>query len=210
MSLDRPLRFRRSVLIALPILRTLVWPLVTLLGPFIVKNRRQIPKSGGLLILANHISDFDPVLVQLACPRPVHFMAKSELFQMPILGKLITWYGAFPVRRGEPDRASLERAIELLRAGEVVCIFPEGRLSRTGELLPLNPGAALVARKGKAALICVGIQGANRIIPFGKYVPRPAFRRVFARWGAAIPADQMNSAQEILSWAESELKELSQ
>lgn len=195
-------------LVWLPLARAFVWGLMTLLGPFRRIGAYRVPRAGGLLILSNHLADVDPIAVQLACPRPIHFMGKSELFEMKVVGPIMRAYRAFPVNRGQPDRAALKHAIELLKAGEVVCVFPEGQLSETGELQELKPGIALLARSSGAAVLCLGLQGTNRILPYGSLVPRPAFRLVTATWGEPRIWGKDSTSEEILAWAEGDLRSL--
>lgn len=171
--------------VALPLLRLIGLPILTLLGPYRWRNRNFVPKSGGVLLLANHTSDIDPVLVQGAIRRHITFMAKQELFEMGLLGRFIRWYGAFPVRRGEPDRAAIRYAVEQLRQGKVVCVFPEGQLSEDGKLQPILPGVTLIARMAHCPVVCVGIRNAMGIMPFGKTVPRPALSWVTVSIGQA-------------------------
>jgi 1-acyl-sn-glycerol-3-phosphate acyltransferase len=205
-TVDRQSPFFNAVM--LPLAKAVSWVLFTLLGPTRIRSRTRVPRQGGLLILANHRSDVDPVLVQLACPRTVYFMAKSELFQMPILGWVIRFFRAFPVRRGEPDKASVKKAVGYLRAGETVCVFPEGELSETGGMLPLKPGVALIVRMAGVPVICLGLRGTARVLPYGKVIPRPALGWVEAHWGEPRAFELHASGEEILAWAEGELRRL--
>lgn len=195
--------------VRLPLAKALCWVLFTLFGPTLVFGRRKVPKKGGVLILANHQADVDPILVQIACRRPIHFMAKSELFEMGLLGKVIRKFRAFPVKRGEPDRTSLKHAINLLHAGEVVSVFPEGELSPTGEILELKKGVSLMIRSGGVPVICVGLHNTRRMMPYGKLMPRPAFALITARWGEPKTFDRSSDADEIMAWVEAELIRLS-
>jgi 1-acyl-sn-glycerol-3-phosphate acyltransferase len=197
--------FRKFVL---PFLRVVTWPFFTLLGPMKVVGRYRVPRRGGVLILANHISDADPPFLQLACPRATHFMGKSELFSIRFLGPVIRFFGGFPVKRGEPDRASLRYAMALLEEGEAVSIFPEGEASETGELLPLKPGIALIARQTGAPVICCGIRGTNRVIPYRSVCPRPAFGGVRAEWGEVRTFSKEDSTEDVLAWVEGQFREL--
>jgi 1-acyl-sn-glycerol-3-phosphate acyltransferase len=191
-----------------PLARGLAAVLFWILGPIRTVGRYRVPDKGGVLILANHLSDVDPVAVQVACRRPIHFMAKSELFEMPILGGLIKLTGAFPVKRGEPDRGSIKRAVQLLRAGEVVCVFPEGQLSADGELQELKPGIALLARMAECQVICCGLRNTNRIIPYGSLIPRPSWRITWAVWGEGKSFGKDAEAADIVAWAEGQLRDL--
>jgi 1-acyl-sn-glycerol-3-phosphate acyltransferase len=161
-----------------------------------------------VLILANHLADVDPIAVQVGCPRAIHFMAKSELFEMPVLGGVIRWFQAFPVKRGEPDRASMRHAIDLLKMGEVVCVFPEGQLSEDGELQELKPGIALIVRQASVPVICCGIRNTNKVMPYGKTTPRISWSRVYVEWGEVKEFTKGSTTEEILEWADGQLKEL--
>ena len=179
-----------------------------LFGPYRVKGKYRIPRKGGVLILANHVSDTDPVLVQLACSRPIYFMSKSELFDMRVVGPILRMFRAFPVKRGEPDRAALKLAIALLKAGQAVCVFPEGQLSESGELQELKAGVGLIARQAQVPVICVGIRGTNKILPYGSLVPRPALSWVEAIWGEVHSFDSDTEIETIMAWSQGQLREL--
>jgi 1-acyl-sn-glycerol-3-phosphate acyltransferase len=194
--------------VTLPLAKALATAIFWVLGPIRAVGKYRVPKEGGVLILANHLADVDPPVVQVTCPRPIHFMAKSELFDMPILGPLVALFGGFPVKRGEPDRASIKRAVQLLRAGEVVCVFPEGELSKDGELQELKPGIALLARMAECQVICCGLRNTNRIMPYGKFVPRPSWRTTWAVWGEPKQFSKTVEAEEIVAWATGQLKDL--
>ena len=132
---------------ALPFLRIFTALIFLVLGPLIVRGSRRVPRKGGVLILANHIADIDPIVVQMACRRTIHFMAKSELFEIKLLGPLIRWFRAFPVKRGEPDRPSLRHAIELLSTapgGSTILITQWSVASCQNPPLASVPGAGLL------------------------------------------------------------------
>ncbi|MBI1757435.1 MAG: 1-acyl-sn-glycerol-3-phosphate acyltransferase [Fimbriimonas ginsengisoli] len=194
--------------VILPLARLFFGLLFLLLGPIRPAGRRRVPRKGGLLILSNHLADVDPIVVQLSCPRPVHFMAKSELFEMRLLGWGLRLYKAFPVRRGEPDKGAIRHAVDLLRAGHAVCVFPEGELSQSGELLPLKPGVALIVRMAGVPVICAGIQGSNRVLPYGRLLPRFSFRAVRCAWGEPREFDPRAGTEEVMGWAQDELRRL--
>lgn len=207
-SIEAPLQHPLFTFVAIPAMRLVCWVLFTLLGPFRRIGHRNIPRSGGLLILSNHRADVDPIVVQLACPRPIYYMAKSELFTIPVLGWIMRCFRAFPVKRGEPDRSSLKRAVAYAHRGQATCLFPEGQLSETGELQDLKPGAALIVRMAGVPVICCGVKNTERILPYGKLLPRPALRWVTCSWGEPRTFDRHSTTEEILDWANAELRRL--
>lgn len=165
-----------------------------------VEGVEHIPKKGGAILAANHASYLDPPLLGAAAPRPVHFMAKKELFGLPILKTILPAINAYPVARGKPDRAAIRAAYEILSQGGLFALFPEGTRSRTGELLPAKRGAALIALRAGAPVIPVGIVGADRIMPPGSRLPR--FPRLTVRFGRPLdlePAREMPD-KEAVNW----------
>jgi 1-acyl-sn-glycerol-3-phosphate acyltransferase len=193
----------------LPLARFVAHVLLFLFGPVKVRGAYRIPREGGVLILTNHLADVDPVIVQHGCPRPLHFMAKKELFDMKGLGWLIRQINAFSVKRGEPDRRALRYSIDLLKAGEAVCIFPEGQLSEDGNLGELKAGIALIIKNTKVPVLCGGITGSQRMLPYGQLIPRPAFHQVTLVWGEPYRFPDGTETQEILEWVEGQFRMLS-
>lgn len=127
-----------------------------------ISGTANIPAAGAAILAANHASYWDPPVIGCATVRRVHYMAKEELFAIPILGWVITRLGAFPVKRGTADRAALRCAAGLLRAGQVVGIFPEGTRIRTGRLGAPNPGLAVIAALSGAPVIPTAVGGTYR------------------------------------------------
>jgi 1-acyl-sn-glycerol-3-phosphate acyltransferase len=121
----------------------------------------NIPRRGAVLVCANHLSWWDPVIMALACRRHIYFMAKSELFvgKNWAFGLLLRLIGAFPVRRGVPDRKSLARALNLLEKGQAVGIFPEGTRMRTGEFRRAEPGVGLMILRSGAPVVPAYFKG---------------------------------------------------
>ena len=180
------------------------------LGPVRVRGGYRVPATGPVLVLANHISDMDPVIVQSACHRALHFMAKSELFDMPLVGRLQRAFGSFAVVRGTPDRAALKQAASLLHDDGAVAIFPEGQISEDGNLQEIKAGVAIIIRMCPGVpVICCGIQGAERIIPYGSVIPRPALHAVDVTWGEPRTFEKTSTTDEILSWIAGQFQELS-
>ncbi|WP_031516250.1 lysophospholipid acyltransferase family protein [Desulfofalx alkaliphila] len=145
-----------------------------------VVGLENFPSQGGVVVISNHTSYWDPVAVGCALNRPIHYMAKAELFEIPLFNTLIRALRSFPVKRGKPDRNAIRQAIELLTNGEVLGIFPEGRRSSSGELLKPQLGAVMLAFKGNAPIVPVGIIGARGFfgkltVVIGKPVPLPQY-----------------------------------
>ncbi|MDK2822546.1 MAG: 1-acyl-sn-glycerol-3-phosphate acyltransferase [Clostridia bacterium] len=129
-----------------------------------VKNIDRIPIQDPVLLACNHLSFWDPVILGVFLPRKLHFMAKEELFKIFLVGSVIRRVGTFPVKRGAADRNAIRESIKILKEGKVLCIFPEGTRSKTGELLDFQPGITLIAQKGSASIIPIGIKGTNKIL----------------------------------------------
>ena len=146
---------------------------LALFGPAKAYNTENIPDEGPVCIMPNHISYLDPPLTGTFLKRKVYFMAKSELFKVPVLGPMITSFGAFPVKRGTADRRALARAMELMRAGEVVNIFPEGRRSKDGRIGEPNKGSFDLALKCNAKIVPALILGTEKSLS----VQNPGLRK---------------------------------
>ena len=145
---------------------------------------KKLPPKGPIIVAANHVSNWDPIIVGASLSRPVHFMAKKELFSYIILGPLIRKLGAFPVDRNRVDRASLRNALSLLDEGKIVCIFPEGTRGRTGTLLPPLPGAAFLARKAGVPVCPVALLKKRRF--WGNIV----FPRYYVKVGSTFSIEE--------------------
>ncbi len=158
------------------------WLLATgvlkLLWGFRVTGREHIPKKGPVVIASNHISNWDPVLVGLGCPREMFFMAKRELFANKALGWLISAYNAIPLDRGGGDRKALRTARRILGGDGALLMFPEGTRSRTGELGEGRPGVAFISASAKAVIVPACITGSND--PHGAFRKRGSVRVSFA------------------------------
>jgi 1-acyl-sn-glycerol-3-phosphate acyltransferase len=120
-------------------------------------GQHNIPASGPVVLCGNHTSNLDPPLLGTPISRKVHYMAKAELFNMPIIGWLIPRLGAFPVKRGGVSKESIRLAIQLLTEGNVLGVFPEGTRSNAGGMG--KKGAAMLALKSNAVVIPVSIIG---------------------------------------------------
>lgn len=129
-------------------------------------GQENIPKEGGVLLCSNHIHNFDPILVGINIERQIHFMAKKELFDVPIIGKIVSNLGAFPVKRGMGDREALRNGLKVLKEGKIMGLFPEGTRSKTGELRKPLAGAGFFALRTDAAVVPCAIVGSYK--PFSR------------------------------------------
>lgn len=135
--------------------RLLVWAFVRLT----VYGRENLPSRGPALAVANHLGDADLVIGLTVAPFPPDYLAKAELYDYPLLGKLLDAYGVIWVHRGQPDRRALRAAIDGLREGRLVAIAPEGRESLSGALEEGTGGAAYLALKANVPLLPVTFTG---------------------------------------------------
>jgi 1-acyl-sn-glycerol-3-phosphate acyltransferase len=134
---------------------------------FRVFGKEHVPREGGLIVAANHISYFDPPAVGCALPRQITYMAKSELFEIPFLGKLIAALGAYPINRGRGDIGAIKRSVALLREGHAIAMFPEGTRNFEGKT-GAQAGVALLASLSGVPIVpayVAGTDGVARLTP---------------------------------------------
>jgi 1-acyl-sn-glycerol-3-phosphate acyltransferase len=129
--------------------------------------------SEACIVASNHRSHLDPPVLNSVFPEPLRFLAKEELFRVPVLGKLLPHMGALPVRRGSGDIEVLELALELMHSGCKVCIFPEGTRAKPGEFLKPKLGIGLLAVKSQKQVLPVYIEGTDMVFPRGAKFPKP-------------------------------------
>lgn len=143
--------------------------------------------SGGAILAGNHVSYLDPALLWCVTPRPTHFVAKAELWQVGWLGYLLDHFWAFPVKRASADREMIQTASRLLGEGEILGMFPEGTRKRDSDpdsLGEAHGGVAFLAIRADVPVVPVGIAGTDKALPAGAKVPR--FPRVTIRIGEPI------------------------
>ncbi len=180
------------------IVYAIVRPILRLLFPMRVVGLENVPE-GGALLCANHASGWDPVLIAVALPNDsrLSFMAKDQLFKIPVLGWLIAKLGAFPVRRGGSDLTAMKTAMKALNDGRRLMVFPEGtRVERQGEV-EAKGGVTVMATRTGAPMIPIYCGGKHKFlrrttIVFGEpYHPVIAGRR-------PTPEENHQAAEEIL------------
>ena len=140
---------------------------------FTLGHPERVPADGPVIFAANHQSFWDVPLLATYVDRPISFMAKEELFKVPVFGSIIRKLHAFPVRRGASDKTAIKNALGLLKAGKCMAIFPEGTRSKDGKLGKVGAGVSLLASMSKATVVPVAIIGTRHI--FGKnFLPKVA------------------------------------
>lgn len=148
-------------------------------------GQKNFPLSGGGLICANHQSHLDPVLIGICCPRRLHFLARKSLFRFGPFGMLIDFLNAVPLEREGSGISGVKETIRRTRRGELLLMFPEGARTYSGQIGPLLPGAASIAKRSQVPLVPVGLDGAFQAWPRTKPLPQPG--RVVVSIDAPIP-----------------------
>ncbi len=152
-----------------------------------------MPKRGPLLVVSNHQSLLDPVIIGLLFPamRVPTFMARIGLFQNRAFGALIRFLNAIPIRQDESDMTAIRAALERLERGEVVVLFPEGARTRDGRIHSFKRGAGLLMKRARCPVIAVGVEGAFDAWPRTQRRPRLFAQRIHAAVGHPIPHDEL-------------------
>ena len=165
-----------------------------------VHHRRRFPRTGGVLVVANHQSYLDPILAAAGMPRAFHPMARESLFRFAPFRWLIRSLYAFPVRRGTADLAAVKEALRRLKAGSVVLVFPEGTRTPDGSIGPMHGGPAAIAARAGVPIVPMVIDGAFEAWPRTHRLPRPHLIRVAC--GAPVMPPQYEGADAAAVMAE--------
>ena len=154
-----------------------------------VEGLEKIPTSGPVVIVSNHMSFVDPVLVGATVPRTLAYIARADMFKYPVLGWWMRAVNTIPLERGAGDLGAIKAAIRAIKDGKVFGIFPEGRRSRTGQIEPFKTGAAAIALRTDALMVPMAIIGSDKAWPVGG-LPR-LFRPIKVVFGdpIALPDD---------------------
>jgi 1-acyl-sn-glycerol-3-phosphate acyltransferase len=167
----------------------------------------NIPATGGVLIVSNHQSHFDPPLVGIGSRRQMNYVARRSLFNWRPFGWFLKSVGAIPIDRDGIGLSGIKESLKLLKHGEMVLIFPEGTRTRDGEIGPFRPGFTTLAARSKASILPVAIDGAYQAWPrTQKY---PGFGRIRVCFGQPIPHTEIagRDERELLAEVERRVRE---
>jgi len=173
-----------------------------------VYGRKNIPEKGPVLIVSNHQSFLDPILIGVGLARQVNFMARMSLFKNRLFAFLIRSLNAFPLKRGMVDPAALRHAVQLLKDGEMLLLFPEGTRTFTGQIAAVRPGFLSILKRTRAALIPAVIEGAYQAWPRDRKLF--GFHRIRVIFGASMgyPEHGGQDLREICLTVKKRLEEL--
>jgi len=172
-----------------------------LVGLFTVEGRANVPRAGGLIVCPNHFATLDPPMVPAFLPRSDSWsMAKFEYFRKGWMRWLFTAYHSFPVVRHTADRVALRRSFDLLQAGQVLVMYPEGTRVEAGVLSKPEPGAGFIAQKSACPVLPVALTGTRECLPKGALWPRRVPVRV--RFGKPFLVLQRRASGERVSHEE--------
>ncbi len=166
-----------------------------------VRGVENVPLSGAVLLTMNHLGGADPILVVGYTPRRLAVVGKAEILGWPVVNLVVRAYGMVPVRRGEPDRATLQRLLAVLAAGQALLIAPEGRESHTGQLEAGKSGPAFLAQHGRVPVLPVAITGTawKQVLPEWRRARRPCVTLTFGQPYTLAPGlDRAAAVREIM------------
>jgi 1-acyl-sn-glycerol-3-phosphate acyltransferase len=164
------------------------------------KRGAHLPETGAALLVCNHVSFVDALVISAACRRPIRFIMDEAIFRAPIIRTLASGMKAIPIASAKDDATILERAFEMtaaaLREGELVCIFPEGRLTRDGEIAAFRPGLTRIVTETPVPVIPMAIIGlwgsmfSRRTPAIWQRLPRKLWHRVVVNVGEPVAPDK--------------------
>lgn len=166
---------------------------------------RYVPRRGGVLLVCNHQSYLDPMLIGVRLNRPLSYVAKAELFENRYFARLLRWLNAFPVRQGSGDVGAVKQTIARLKEGRALAIFPEGSRTDHGDLLPVQRGVGLVLRRARVPAVPVVIDGSFQAWPLWKKLFRPSNIRLV--YGPPMELSDLKDEQ-IVQRIEATLREM--
>lgn len=181
--------------------------LLKLFFGFTVSGQDEVPREGGFILATNHASNADPLVIGAASPKPLHFMAKDELFKNPFFAAVLLAVNAFPVRRGKGDIHAMREAMRRVRAGGGLLIFPEGGRSEDGRIGKGHEGIGFLAQKLNVPVVPAYISGTDKALPKGSTHLTPS--RVTVRFGRKILVERRMPYQAVADRIMDEIRRLS-
>ena len=175
----------------------LVFPIFRFLFRGQIVGISNLPKAGGVVVVSNHGSHLDPPILGHALGRPVAFMAKSELFRVPLLSFIISACGAYPVKRGAGDREALRIASNRLIEGWATGVFLDGTRQENGRVNNPKSGAAFLAARTGCPILPVAIVNSHRAFPKGSFLPR--FVSIHLKVGELIQPPLTRKREDLVS-----------
>ena len=180
-----------------PIRRNVLWwttqKFLQLVFPLLFRFRgrgaENIPQQGPALLLVNHQSYLDPIILGLPLTRPIVMLARENLFGIPVLGPYLRGLYGMPIDRDNPGTQAIRELLRRLDHGFLVAVYPEGTRGFATEMGPIKPGFISILRRADVPVIPVGLAGANRAMPKGSWFIRPTPIRIC--YGRPIPADEL-------------------
>ncbi len=186
----------------------LIRPIFRLIFRISAEGIENVPREGGCILAANHRSNLDPFVLNTISPRPIFFMAKHELFKIPILSWIIRKAGAIPVKRTTRDIGALKKAIELVNNGYCIGIFPEGTRAKPGQFRKPQSGVGLLVSKTSGEVVPVRIEGTDLVMPVGSSFPKIWKSPIKIKFGKPLKIDKNKEYMEIAEYIMEEIKKL--
>ncbi|VAX39521.1 Acyl-CoA:1-acyl-sn-glycerol-3-phosphate acyltransferase [hydrothermal vent metagenome] len=163
---------------------------------------KNIPQTGGGLVLVNHQSFLDPLLVGAPLARPVSYLARDSLFRVPVVGFILRKTYVYPISRSAASPSTIKNAIRRMQQGYMVGIFPEGTRTQDGSVGEIKPGFISLVRRSKLPVYPVGIAGAFEVFPRDRKFPRPGKVRVVfgdpLTWEELLPFTKKGKEAELV------------
>ncbi len=176
------------------LLRFLAWLLIHSMYRLRLRGRNHLPEEGAALLVCNHVSYVDALVISAACPRPVRFVMDHRIFQTPLLGAIFRAMKTIPIAPEKEDAARKETAFQeiaqALREGDLVCIFPEGRLTADGEMSPFKGGITRILGDVPVPVFPMALRGL-----WGSFFSRYSEGKAFRRWRGAFSRIELVIAQ---------------
>jgi 1-acyl-sn-glycerol-3-phosphate acyltransferase len=187
--------------------RAFFWLVFKIFFKLQVKGREFLPKAKGFILVSNHVSNLDPIVLGTACAQNLHFMAKEELFRNPGCGWILRKVHAFPLRRQGADLGAIREAIRRVNRGGVLLIFPEGTRSTDGQLGPGHAGVGFLVDKLNVPVIPAFIKGTDKVLPKGSAFIRPT--KISVQFGKQIPLERRVAYSDVADTVMQAIKQLS-